>query len=68
MDMSALRSEISALIVEFAWRIDHNEGRLVEDLFTDDAGEGRGCHHRLPGPVRRPHPEAVLCIDIQPAL
>lgn len=31
-----MRSEIEALIAEFAWLIDHQEGRGVERLFVDD--------------------------------
>ena len=38
--MDNLRSQISTLIAEFAWRIDHDEGRLVEDLFTEDGRYG----------------------------
>ncbi|OLR91873.1 nuclear transport factor 2 family protein [Actinokineospora bangkokensis] len=33
---AATRADITDLLVEFAWRIDHDEGRGVEDLFTED--------------------------------
>lgn len=39
--MSALiRLELEALIAQFAWRIDHDGGRGVEDLFTEDGVYG----------------------------
>ena len=31
-----IRSEIEALVAEFAWRIDHESGKGVADLFTPD--------------------------------
>jgi hypothetical protein len=33
---SAIRGEIEALVAEFAWRIDHQSGHGVADLFTED--------------------------------
>ena len=35
-DADELRMEIEALIVRFAWRIDHERGWGVEELFTPD--------------------------------
>lgn len=33
---AALRVAVEALIAEFSWRIDHDNGRGVEELFTED--------------------------------
>lgn len=35
-DSTILQAQITALITEFAWRIDHLGGEGVEDLFTED--------------------------------
>lgn len=48
-ELTDIRSEIEALIAEFAWRVDHAGGEGVPELFTEDgvyslhgmAAEGR---------------------------
>lgn len=40
--MSDIRSSLESLIADFAWRIDHNDGRGVEELFTPDGEYGFG--------------------------
>jgi ketosteroid isomerase-like protein len=40
-DAALIRSEIEALIAEFAYRIDHGLSETVADLFTEDGWYGR---------------------------
>lgn len=46
---AVVRSDIEALLVEFAWRIDHNESHRVADLFTPDGSYGRANGERSVG-------------------
>jgi hypothetical protein len=44
-----VRSAIEALIAEFSWRIDHDNGRGVEDLFAEDGVYALGSAAQLTG-------------------
>jgi ketosteroid isomerase-like protein len=49
VEQAVARSEIEALIAEFAWLIDHGESGRVAALFTDDGWYGRDSGERSTG-------------------